>query len=343
MQEPLRITNALSGKKTIAAATTDVLQICLGENSNLWISLTPCFPPNRPLRGFRPFPQLTSRGAAVVCKGRHMLSVILRIFGFCLITFVAPLSLATAVAETPVDLELVIAVDISLSMDLDEQRLQRDGYVAALRDGELHQAIAAGARGRIAITYVEWAGQASQIMVVPWTLIDGPQSARALADRLEAASISRARMTSISSALEFSSRLFDNSGFKSSRRVIDVSGDGPNNAGMPVTPVRDQVVGQGITINGLPIMLKVPSSFFDIPDLDRYYTDCVIGGTGAFMIPIRERAEFRTATRRKLLLEIAGRAAPARVIRVQDSMPEGGSDCLIGEKQWRRYWERAPN
>lgn len=253
------------------------------------------------------------------------------------------LGMASAEAETQVDLELVIAVDVSLSMDLDEQRLQRDGYVAAFRDPEVHKAIASGAFGRIAVTYMEWAGPPTQQVVVPWTVIDGPQAAQALADRLESIPISRARMTSISSALDFSGGLFDTSGVKGIRRVIDVSGDGPNNAGRPVTPARDELVAKGIVINGLPIMLKLPSGYFDIPDLDRYYADCVIGGTGAFMIPIKERREFQIATRRKLLLEISSLEPPARLIRVQGQPAEGGSDCFIGERQWRRYLEGGPN
>ena len=249
---------------------------------------------------------------------------------------------AAALAQRAVDLELVIAVDVSLSMDLDEQRLQRDGYVAAFRDPEVHKAVTSGPHGRIVVTYVEWAGQPTQQVVVPWTTVDGPASARALADRLEATPISRARMTSISAALQFSGRLFDTSGARGIRRVIDVSGDGPNNAGLPVVPVRDDLVGQGIVINGLPIMLKLASGFFDLPDLDRYYADCVIGGTGAFMIPIKTVAEFETATRRKLLLEIAGLGPPARLIRVQ--APAEPSDCLAGERQWRRYMDgRFPN
>lgn len=245
-----------------------------------------------------------------------------------------------AAADTDVDLELVIAVDVSLSMDVDEQRLQRDGYLAALRDPELHKAILAGPRGRIAIAYMEWAGPATQSIVVPWTLVDGAAAAIALADQLEAVPISRARMTSISSALEFSGRMFGG-GYTGVRRVIDVSGDGPNNAGAPVTLVRDELVAQGVIINGLPIMLKQASNFFDLPDLDRYYAECVIGGTGAFMIAIKNPSEFRTATRRKLLLEISGFEAPARVIPVQDAAPR--SDCLAGEKQWQRYQERGFN
>ncbi|HJZ42941.1 MAG TPA: DUF1194 domain-containing protein [Hyphomicrobiaceae bacterium] len=275
-----------------------------------------------------------------------MTRLLLKVLQFCLVAgllFWQGLGIAPALAQTQVDLELVIAVDVSLSMDLDEQRLQRDGYVAAFRDPEVHKAITSGAFGSIAVTYLEWAGPPIQQVVVPWTVIDGPQGAQALADRLESVPISRARMTSISSALDFSGGLFDTSGVKGIRRVIDISGDGPNNAGRPVTPARDELVAKGIVINGLPIMLKLASGYFDIADLDRYYADCVIGGTGSFMIPIKERREFKTATRRKLLLEISSLEPPARLIRVQGQPPEGGSDCFIGERQWRRYLEGGPN
>jgi hypothetical protein len=152
----------------------------------------------------------------------------------------------------------------------------------------------------------------------------------------------RARMTSISQALAFAGHLFESSGVKGIRRVIDVSGDGPNNAGPLVTLVRDELVAQGIAINGLPILLKKPSSFFDIADLDIYYSECVIGGTGAFMIPIRERVEFKTATRRKLLLEIADDHQPG-LLPVQLSEPLSGGDCSFGEQQWRRYLDTGPN
>ena len=252
--------------------------------------------------------------------------------------------LGPALAQTAVDLELVIAVDVSLSMDLDEQRLQRDGYIMAFRDPEVHKAITSGPNGRIVVTYMEWAGPPTQQVVMPWTVIDGAQAARAFADRLEAIPISRARMTSISAALQYSGRLFESSGAKGIRRVIDVSGDGPNNAGVPVVPVRDELVAKGIVINGLPIMLKLAQGFFDLAELDLYYADCVIGGTGSFMIPIRERREFQTATRRKLLLEIAGYQPPARLVRVQAGPPAERFDCLVGEKQWRDYMDgRFPN
>jgi hypothetical protein len=248
-----------------------------------------------------------------------------------------------ALAQLLVDLELVLAVDVSLSMDLDEQRLQRDGYITAFRDGEVQKAITSGPHGRIAVTYMEWAGPSVQNVVVPWTIIDGSAAAQALADKLEAQPISRARMTSISQGLVFAAQLFDSSGVKGIRRVIDVSGDGPNNAGPLVTLVRDQVVAQGIAINGLPILLKKPASFFDIADLDVYYRECVIGGAGAFMIPVRERFEFKTATRRKLLLEIAGGDQPALLIPAQLREPVSGGDCTVGEQQWRRYLDTGPN
>jgi hypothetical protein len=273
-----------------------------------------------------------------------MTRLLLKVLQFCLVAgllFSQGLGIAPALAQTQVDLELVIAVDVSLSMDLDEQRLQRDGYVAAFRDPEVHKAIASGAFGRIAVTYLEWAGPPIQQVVVPWTVIDGSQAAQALADRLESIPISRARMTSISAALDFSGGLFDTSGVKGIRRVIDISGDAPQcrPAG---DAARDDLVAKGIVINGLPIMLKLASGYFDIADLDRYYADCVIGGTGSFMIPIKERREFKTATRRKLLLEISSLEPPARLIRVQGQR-EGGSDCFIGERQWRRYLEGGPN
>jgi hypothetical protein len=252
-----------------------------------------------------------------------------------------------AAAQTRVDLELVLAVDVSLSMDLDEQRLQREGYVAAFRDEEIHKAIVSGSYGRIAVTYVEWAGSITQNVIIPWTILDGAAAARAFADRLEKVPITRARFTSVSSALAFSRGLFASSGAAGVRRVIDISGDGPNNDGLPVVPIRDEVVASGIVINGLPLILKEPTSSFDIPDLDQYYAHCVIGGTGAFLIPVRELSEFKLAIRRKLLLEISGLALPPHIIPAQHIAPSEGDgyDCLVGEKRWRGYYfpDRGPN
>jgi Protein of unknown function (DUF1194) len=239
-----------------------------------------------------------------------------------------------AAAQTAVDLELVIAVDVSLSMDLDEQRLQRDGYVAAFRDAALQKAITLGAHGRIAVVYMEWAGPHWQSVIIPWTVIDSAQGAHAFADRLEAQPISRERWTSISGALQFARSLLASSKAAGSRRVIDVSGDGPNNAGPPVLTVRAALLAEGIVINGLPIMLKASTpGFFDLPDLDRYYAACVIGGPGSFMVPVKDVAELKEAIRRKLLLEISGLGPPVRLIPTQ-SAP--AYDCLVGERQWQQ-------
>jgi Protein of unknown function (DUF1194) len=241
-------------------------------------------------------------------------------------------------AQTRVDLELVLAVDVSFSMDLDEQRLQRDGYIEALRDPEVIRAIQSGQHRRIAITYIEWAGWTTQQIVLPWTIIDSAQSAEAVAVKLAEAPISRHRRTSVSGALDYSDRQFGTSGVIGERRVIDVSGDGPNNSGPPVGPMRDQIVAKGVVINGLPIVLKPggPGSMFDIANLDQYYAQCVIGGNGSFMIPIREKTEFATATRQKLLLEISGLEAPPTITRVQDP-PK--MDCMVGEQLWRQYFD----
>ena len=239
-----------------------------------------------------------------------------------------------------VDVELVLAVDVSWSMDLDEQRLQREGYVNAIRDPDVVAAIRRGDWGRIAVTYVEWAGVGLQRTVVPWSIISSQAEADSFASALAEASIGRMRRTSISSALIMSAALFDN-GIDGFRRVIDVSGDGPNNMGPVVTDARDRVIRQGVTINGLPIMIKqrIRGDFFQIENLDQYYSQCVIGGVGAFMITVESKEQFGQAIRRKLILEIAG--ARPRVQNAQyGPVQEGaGADCMVGEKQWRR-WRR---
>lgn len=237
----------------------------------------------------------------------------------------------------PVDVELVIAVDVSYSMDPDEQALQREGYILALTSKEFLQALRQGANGKIAITYFEWAGQSDQKVVMPWRLIDGPEAADAVAAEIAAAPYRRASRTSISGALRFAKPLFDDSGYKGLRRVIDVSGDGANNAGPLVQSIRDDVLAAGITINGLPIMLKRPYvGTMDIENLDVYYEDCVIGGPGAFVIPIREREKFIEATRTKLVLEIAGRQQETRVVPTSSQAPR--ISCTIGEQIWQERW-----
>jgi Protein of unknown function (DUF1194) len=237
----------------------------------------------------------------------------------------------------PVDVELVIAVDVSYSMDPDEQALQREGYVLALTSKEFLQALRQGAHGKIAITYFEWAGAFDQKIVMPWRLIDGPEAADAVAAEIARAPYRRASRTSISGALRFAQPLFDDSGYKGLRRVIDVSGDGANNAGPLVASTRDEVLAAGITINGLPIMLKRPyAGTMDLEELDVYYEECVIGGPGSFVIPIREREKFIEATRTKLILEIAGRQPEARIVPAASKAPR--VSCTIGERLWQERW-----
>ena len=241
----------------------------------------------------------------------------------------------------PVDVELVLAVDISYSMDYDELALQREGYILAITSEQFIDALRRGPLGRIAVTYVEWAGSGEQQIVVPWQVIDSPASADAYAEKLRGAPIRRAYRTSISGALKFSAELFGTN-YKGIRRVIDVSGDGTNNQGDLVEPTRDDVLRKGITINGLPIMLKTPlASMIDLPELDVYYEDCVIGGPGAFLVPVRERHQFADAIRNKLILEVAGvmprKNAFAEQL-VQPAVSPPRVSCTIGEQMWQRRW-----
>jgi hypothetical protein len=222
-----------------------------------------------------------------------------------------------------VDVELVLAVDVSYSMDPEEQALQREGYITGFTSREFMHALRGGMHGKVAVTYFEWAGLYYQWIVMPWRLIDGPESADAVANEIARAPYRRAPRTSIYGALQFAKPLFDASGYRGVRRVVDVSGDGANNMGPPVTLMRDDVLAAGITINGLPIMLKRPYGYgmyaVQMENLDVYYEDCVIGGPGAFVIPIKERDQFKEATRTKLVLEIAGRMP--RVVPAQARLP----------------------
>jgi hypothetical protein len=250
-----------------------------------------------------------------------------------------------ASAAEPVDVELVIAVDVSLSMSTEELEIQRRGYAAALVDDNVIEAIKDGTYGRIAATYVEWAGQNTQHIVVPWTIISSREEAQAFVDKLTANPPNSARRTSISGALLFATDLLAESGYRGVKRVIDVSGDGANNQGAPVDAVRDGVVAQGIVVNGLPLMTNggMPS-VFDIDHLDVYYANCVIGGSGAFMVPVNDWSQFPEAIRRKLVLELAGspaeEAGPAgQAISVVKAAANPGYDCQVGEKMWRdRNW-----
>jgi hypothetical protein len=233
----------------------------------------------------------------------------------------------SAHAETEVDLALVLAVDVSLSMEPDEQELQRQGFVEAFRSSEVHEAIRAGMLGRIAVTYIEWAGH--QQVVVPWTVIEHPADGHAFAAHLAERPIQRFGYTSVSGAIDFSLRQLRESSVTPVRQVIDISGDGANNQGRIVTVARDEALAQGVTINGLPTMLKRPDGLWDIDNLDLYFRDCVIGGPGAFMIPVREKTQFAEAIRTKIVREIADR--PQVQPLVQPAQAEERANCLAGE------------
>lgn len=241
------------------------------------------------------------------------------------------LSAPATAQDVPVDLELVLAVDVSGSMDAEERKLQRDGYVDAFLHPDVIAAIGSGMMGRIAVAYVEWAGPKAQTLVMSWRLVDGKAAAAAVSAELAQAESPRIRGTSISAALAFSSVLFEDNGFAGSRQVIDISGDGPNNMGPPVVPMREAVLARGITINGLPVTLR-PGTMFSLPAglLDVYYEDCVIGGPGAFFISVQSPEQLAEAIRRKLVLEIAGREAV--LVPAQAAQMAPRIDCLIGEK-----------
>ena len=238
-----------------------------------------------------------------------------------------------------VDVELVLAVDVSYSMDMDELAIQREGYAQAIVSKEFLQALKALPNGKIAITYFEWAASSDQKIIIPWRLIDGPETADAVASDIMKTPVRRASRTSISGAINFAMPLFDENPYHGTRRVIDISGDGPNNNGEPVSGPRDAALAKGITINGLPIMVKEPSySTMDIDNLDFYYEDCVIGGPGSFVVAIKDREKFKEAIRSKLLLEVAGTTPERRVVPVAEKEPR--VSCLIGEKIWQDRWGR---
>jgi hypothetical protein len=247
--------------------------------------------------------------------------------------------LAANDATPSVDVELILAVDVSYSMDMDELAIQREGYAQAIVSKEFLQALKTLPNGKIAITYFEWAASSDQKVIIPWRLIDGPETADAVASEIMKTPIRRASRTSISGAINFAMPLFDEDPYHGLRRVIDISGDGPNNNGAPVAGARDAALAKGIVINGLPIMVKEPSySTMDIDNLDWYYEDCVIGGPGSFVVAIKDREKFKEAIRAKLLLEVAGRTPDRRVVPVAGKEPR--VSCMIGEKIWQDRWGR---
>ncbi|MCU0819800.1 MAG: DUF1194 domain-containing protein [Beijerinckiaceae bacterium] len=236
-----------------------------------------------------------------------------------------------------VDVALVLAVDISFSMDLDELSLQRSGYIEALTSPLVLDAIRKGMVGKVAVTYIEWAGVNTRHIIADWSIIEDQASAEAFVKQLREAPIRRARRTSVTTAIEFSVDRLKQAQVRPIRRVIDISGDGPNNEGGLVTRARDAAVEAGVVINGLPIVIKRGwTSPYDVDNLDDYYRDCVIGGPGSFMLTITEKGQFAPAIKQKILRELASptqndiTATPAR----------GETDCTMGERQWRQQWER---
>ncbi len=239
-----------------------------------------------------------------------------------------------AVAEE-VDLELVLAADNSGSMDMVEHRLQREGYAAAITSRDVLAAIRSGVLGRIALTFVEWAGVGSQVVVVDWTVIDGPEAARAFAERLLTTPRSPmiAGGNAIGDVIDFSLDLLNTNAHEGLRRTIDVSGDGPNIRGGPVAFARDRALAQGVTVNALVVDVRGgnrrgPGGM----PLDEYFRRAVIGGIGAFTVVAEERATFAEAVRRKMVLEIAGRV-PGEFER-RDWALAGGRGTPI-RKGWR--------
>lgn len=227
----------------------------------------------------------------------------------------APAEAAQTARTTPpgkpgleVDVQLLLMIDVSLSMDNSEQALQRQSYVAAFRDSLILDAIRSGPNGRIAVALIEWSGEREQTIIVPWMLIDGPQSGDAFARSLEARQTGRMSRTSISAALMFGARYMEDSIYTGIRRVIDMSGDGSNNDGPSMLVARKAIADAGIIVNGLPLVIDRVATRSRPGEigLEDYYEACVLAGAGSFMIPVRSMDGFRDALKTKLILEIAG-------------------------------------
>jgi hypothetical protein len=246
-------------------------------------------------------------------------------------------------SRAAVDVELVIAVDISYSVEMDDLAAQREAYAKAIVSPEFLRALQAGPIGRIALTYFEWSSTKDQNVVISWRQIDGPESAEALAAEMMQAPIRRGSRTSISGAIKFAAPLFEQNPYRGSRRVIDISGDGPNNSGDPVATARDTALQQGIVITGMPILINAtPPASTDISHIDHidwYYEDCVIAGPGSFVVPVTDRESFKEAIRTKLALEVAGRTPEGSTARSTDKEPR--VDCMIGEKLWQQRWNTS--
>ncbi len=242
-----------------------------------------------------------------------------------------------------VDLELILAVDVSGSIDAHEANLQRNGYLAAITDDRVIAAIASGKLGRIAIAYFEWGDATQQTTLVPWHIIEDKPGAVAFAAALKAAPRTLvANRTSISGAIIAALPMFTANDIASPRQVIDISGDGPNNSGERVDAARDLAVKAGITINGLPVVNDRPNRFGlpGIPDLDRYYAACVIGGPSAFLVVANTFQDFAAAILRKFIIEIAATPPPRPVqpSLYQTVSTDTGPLCGIGERRFQKFF-----
>lgn len=285
----------------------------------------------------------------------------------CLFALILASLPAGAQDKKEVDLALALAIDISGSIDPEEARLQREGYVMAFRDPVVVGAILGGPNGRIAVAYFEWSDSWMQKLLIDWTLLDSEAAIAAFADRLSNSPISIARRTSISGAIHFAVGLFARSPYEADNKVLDISGDGSNNDGMLVTDARTEALKQRIAINGLPIINDRPNPF-GFPaeaDLDQYYLHCVTGGPRSFVEVAKNFDDFPRAVRKKLLQEVADRGSLfdsgtatlalrngtrlAQARRVQTSEDEDytrfvrpgyAPGCDVGERRSREFWQR---
>ncbi len=256
---------------------------------------------------------------------RGLLVFLAPVLGFSLLF---GLPAGTSAATNNVDLQLVLAVDSSGSIDDEEFILQRWGYANAFRNPRVISAIRNGVHRAIAVTYIEWSGPGIQVTIADWTLIKDAATANRFADRLEA--VPRAMIsgngTAVGEAIVMAARHFDNNKFNSPRRVIDISGDGPVTAGRPATWARDRAVAQGFTINGLPVI------DMRYPNLELFFLDHVIGGPGAFAIPAYGFKDIAAAVLSKLIREIAGETPSS------DVAMEGSPNASAAGQSRRPHW-----
>ena len=234
---------------------------------------------------------------------RHLLKTAL---GFCApIAAVLALCSSAPAAQQQVDVKLVLAVDVSPSIDNQEYEVERDGTAAAFADPDVIRAIQNGSLGRIAVSMIHFSSQQFNRVVVDWTIVSDRASALAIAQSIRRIPRTPGRRTSISSALQLGSLLLEASekDITATRRVIDVTGDGPNNAGDSMTLAHDKTIAQGIVVNGLPVMDDHANGYFE--GLDKYYAGCVTGGRGAFVVVVKSYRDYAAAMRHKLILEIS--------------------------------------